>query len=340
MPKYDTIVYIGRLQPIHNVHAEIIQRACSLARELIIILGSANQPRTFKNPWTVQERTLMIKNVLDEIDTKNCRVIVKSNIDTIYNDVAWVDRIQTIVKENRLVQGTTAIIGHKKDHSTTDYLNMFPQWEMEDVGLLEEIHATELRDLYFNGDYGLLARKIPPSVTRFLMGWTNTPEYKQIAKEREYITKYKKQFESMAYPPIFVTVDAALIQSGHVLMIRRRSEPGKGLWALPGGFLNANTDNSIESAMLRELREETGIKVPTPVLKGNIAAVRVFDGINRSERGRVITHAHKIMLPDGPLPKVKGMDDADKAKWIPLSEVKSEECFDDHYEIIQWAINA
>jgi bifunctional NMN adenylyltransferase/nudix hydrolase len=151
---------------------------------------------------------------------------------------------------------------------------------------------------------------------------------------------YKKQFAGLAYAPIFVTSDAVVIQSGHVLMIKRRSEPGKGLWALPGGFVNANQDRSVKSAMLRELREETGIKVPRPVLDGSIQDNKVFDGIDRSARGRTITHAFKIVLPDGPLPKVKGLDDAEKAQWIPIAEVSSEFCFEDHYEIIQWALGA
>ena len=86
--------------------------------------------------------------------------------------------------------------------------------------------------------------------------------------------------------------------------------------------------------MIRELREETGIKVPAPVLLGSIKDSRVFDAINRSARGRTITHAFKILLPDGPLPKIKGMDDAVKAEWIPISEIDSNVCFEDHFEII------
>jgi bifunctional NMN adenylyltransferase/nudix hydrolase len=145
---------------------------------------------------------------------------------------------------------------------------------------------------------------------------------------------YKKQYSSLPYAPVFVTTDAVVICSGHILMIRRKSEPGKGLWALPGGFLNAQTDRSIQDAMIRELREETGIKVPSPVLIGNINKVRVFDAIDRSTRGRTITHVFKIDLPDGVLPKVRGIDDADKARFMPLSELDSAVCFEDHFEII------
>jgi bifunctional NMN adenylyltransferase/nudix hydrolase len=123
-------------------------------------------------------------------------------------------------------------------------------------------------------------------------------------------------------------------------MIRRRAEPGRGLWALPGGYVNANTDKSVEDAAIRELREETMIKVPVPVLRGNIKDSRVFDAIDRSPRGRIITHAFKIVLPDGELPKVKGSDDAEKARWVPIAEVRSDECFEDHFEMVQWAIGA
>jgi bifunctional NMN adenylyltransferase/nudix hydrolase len=86
--------------------------------------------------------------------------------------------------------------------------------------------------------------------------------------------------------------------------------------------------------MIRELREETGIKVPEPVLLGSITHNMVFDSIERSTRGRTITHAFRIDLESTELPKVKGADDAEKAKWVPVSEVKSELCYDDHFDIM------
>jgi bifunctional NMN adenylyltransferase/nudix hydrolase len=173
-----------------------------------------------------------------------------------------------------------------------------------------------------------------------LASFTTRPEYEQIIREREFVETNKKQYASLPYPPIFSTADAVVIQSGHVLMIKRRAEPGKGLWALPGGYVNANTDKSVEDAAIRELREETMIKVPAPVLRGNIVRSKVFDAIDRSPRGRIITHAFHIQLPDGELPKVKGSDDAEKARWVPIAEVRSEECFEDHFEIIMSFLGA
>ena len=341
MKKYDTLVLIGRFQPFHNAHLEIVRRATALTNQLVIITGSANQPRTYKNPFTSTEREQMIRAATSGMQG-TFRVYVESNPDTIYNDQAWAVRVQGIVSKYRcLGNGPIGIIGHKKDESSF-YLDMFPQWEFISVEEIEPLSAVNIRDLYFKRDANMnFIKNVVPSTTfDFLMNFKDTPEYEQVIREREFIAGYKKQYSSLPYPPTFVTTDAVVICSGHVLMIKRRAEPGKGLWALPGGFLDADTDVSMESCMLRELKEETGIKVPVPVLRGSIVDNKVFDAIGRSTRGRTITHAFKIVLPDGELPKVKGQDDAEKASWIPIGELDSSVCYEDHYEIIQHFLGA
>ena len=266
---------------------------------------------------------------------------IEANPDTIYNDQAWAVRVQALVSKHTKPGDRVGIIGHKKDDSSF-YLDMFPQWGFEEVELLEPLDATDIRELYFKRDVNMNFIKgvVPATTFDFLEGFKDSPEYEQIIREREFVVEYKKQYAGLKYPPIFVTSDAVVIQSGHVLMIKRRAEPGRGLWALPGGYVNANTDRSVEDAMLRELREETMIKVPAPVLRGSIVRSKVFDAIDRSPRGRIITHAFHIQLPDGELPRVKGADDAEKARWVPIAEVKSEEWFEDHYEILQHFLGA
>ena len=87
---YGTIMLIGRFQPLHSAHLEIIKRCTALTDQLVVVVGSANQPRTYKNPFTYFERERMIKAAASGL---NLRVYVEPNIDTIYNDQAWAVRV-------------------------------------------------------------------------------------------------------------------------------------------------------------------------------------------------------------------------------------------------------
>ena len=77
--------------------------------------------------------------------------------------------------------------------------------------------------------------------------------------------------------------------------------------------------------------------VPDKVLRGSLKEIKEFCAPGRSLLGRSVTFAGHFRLTDGEwkLPKVKGEDDADKAKWIPISQIKRDMLFDDHYDIIQ-----
>lgn len=333
--KYDYIVYIGRFQPPHLAHIEIIKQALKQAETVIVLVGSANQPRTVKNPFTWQEREEMISSSLPE--HLRSRVRVQPVHDKMYNDQAWARQVQDVVDAYSGGENI-GIIGYSKDESSY-YLSMFPQWDLIDVGNIEDIHATDIRNAMFGeskvDEFDLkVGRNLPHGIHDWLKAFTMRPEYEQLIREHLFINTYKKAWESAPYPPTFVTVDAVVVQSGHILLVRRRAEPGKGLWALPGGFLNQS--ERITDAALRELREETKLKVPAPVLRGSIKDVKVYDHPGRSLRGRTITHAHLIELPAGELPKVKGSDDADKARWVPLNafERMEDQMFEDHFHII------
>ena len=338
--KYNTLVLVGRFQPVHNAHIEIIQRAKTMADKLVVIVGSAKQPRTYKNPFTADERREMLYAATRGIVDANFSISIEQNTDSMYNDQAWLARTQSLVAKHTKPGDRIGIIGHKKDASSF-YLDMFPQWTFENVETIDPLNATDIRGCFFTRHLqSFIEGTVPQTTMDFLKEFKETEDFQQIIRERKFVEDYKKQYASLPYPPIFVTTDAVVICSGHVLMIKRRSEPGRGLWALPGGFVNAETDKSVQDAAIRELREETGIKVPAPVLIGSIQDNRVFDAIGRSTRGRTITHCFLIVLPDGDLPKVKGADDAEKARWIPIAELDSSVCYEDHYEIMQYFVGA
>ncbi|CAN7461539.1 NUDIX domain-containing protein [Phenylobacterium sp. LjRoot225] len=161
-----------------------------------------------------------------------------------------------------------------------------------------------------------------------------------MAEEWRAIDRYQTAWAGAPYAPTFVTVDAVVVQAGHVLGIRRKHAPGRGRLALPGGFVEPH--ERLEDAVARELAEETQIALPAAELKRLISARQVFDDPNRSDRGRTITHGFLIEIPDhgGGLTAVEASDDAEHAFWTPVADLKPETMFEDHWDIVQELLGA
>ena len=132
------------------------------------------------------------------------------------------------------------------------------------------------------------------------------------------------------YPRPAVTADCVVITreaEPKVLLIQRGFAPYKGCWAFPGGFMNM--DETTEQCAIRELEEETGLKVST------VYQIGTYSKVDRDPRGRTITVAY-IAIIDSPL-EVQGRDDAAKAEWFPISNLPK--LAFDHEEIISDAVN-
>ena len=95
-------------------------------------------------------------------------------------------------------------------------------------------------------------------------------------------------------------------------MVRRRYPPFRGRWAFPGGFVEGH--ESVERAVVRELREETGL-LATPR-----RVVGVYSGPGRDPRGPTASVAFAMYGVVGP---PVGGDDAALAAWVPLRPTPS-----------------
>lgn len=342
---FDFLVFIGRFQPFHAGHLSVIETALNKSKQVIVLCGSAHQPRSLRNPWSLNERETMMRSTLSA--AQNQRLHIAPLMDVLYNDEAWVRNVQSTVQGLVTAHHATphkpahiGLIGHSKDQSAY-YLKLFPQWGAVEVANLDNISATPIREKLFSAEqasnfleHKATTRVIPKPVAAHLKTFCEGEHFAELKAEQAFVGRYKQAWEKAPYAPTFVTVDAVVVQSGHILMVERRARPGKGLFALPGGFINPQ--ETLVNACLRELREETKLKIPAPVLKGSIKAERIFDDPHRSARGRTITYAFYLeLIPSETLPKVKGSSDARKAFWLPLSALNPGEIFEDHYFIIQ-----
>lgn len=329
--RYDYLIFIGRFQPFHTGHESVIRKALQLSDKIIVLVGSAYQPRTVRNPWDFHEREALMRLAFSQ--EENRRILAFPLLDQTYNNQRWIKSVQQlvagVVHSKIASEAKVGLIGHQKD-DTSFYLTQFPQWEREEVQNYEGISSTDIRERYFNGEE--FSNSLNSNISIALEKFKQTTDYEQVANEFHFVKKYKSAWDNAPYTPMFITVDAVVIQSGHILLIERKAQPGKGLMALPGGFLDAN--ETLKTAVIRELREETRIKVPAPVLAGSITKQQVFDDPYRSARGRTVTHAYLIELQGETLPKVKGGDDANRAFWVPFADVKPEMMFEDHFHII------
>ncbi len=340
--KYNYGIVIGRFQPFHLAHQSLIQHATQLCEKVIVVLGSARSASDVKNPFTPEMREEIIRACFPKENLTFCAVR-----DYPYNDHVWTTEIQNVVneviKEDGDENAKVAVVGFFKDRSSY-YLNMFPQWNFEEFFISDRkflsISASDIREKYFSNDESWKI-DIPETAANYLTAFKEDPTYTHLQKEFEYLQKYKEdtKFVGVPFAPVFVTTDAVVVQSGHILVIRRGFQPGKGLLALPGGFIQP--DSTLEDNAIRELKAETQIKVPAQVLRGSIKAKQEFDYPDRSQRGRTITFAYYIELESSlknGLPKVKGGDDAKKAFWLPLSALgeKEDEFFEDHIHIIRY----
>jgi 8-oxo-dGTP diphosphatase len=132
------------------------------------------------------------------------------------------------------------------------------------------------------------------------------------------------------YPKPSVTVDVVIValrdNELHVLLIKRETDPYRGKWALPGGFVNI--DEALESAARRKLAEETGVS------HVYLEQLYTFGELGRDPRGRVISVAYIALVP-APL-VVHGGSGTGDAQWWPINSMPS--LAFDHSDIVQYAV--
>lgn len=135
----------------------------------------------------------------------------------------------------------------------------------------------------------------------------------------------------MTHQNIKLSVDAVVFgyEAGKisVLFIKRKYEPFKGSWAVPGGFILEN--ETLEEAVQRELAEETGVQI------NYLEQLYTFGNPQRDPRGRVISIAYFALVKPKTF-KIEASTDAEEVQWFSLDKLPT--LAFDHTEILQIAI--
>lgn len=324
-------IVIGRFQPVTDFHvSEIFRPAIEQSDTVLVILGSASRARTARDPFREDWVQDMIEDATRDIGLSQFKLRFAGVRDYWYSETKWLTEVQRVVSQVETEIGEECEITlYGAEGSRYDFLDSFPQWERHiseasppDFDILSNIYENQRE----------WRRYVSHKNYETIDAWLLSNAGRRITEEHHYLEKYKAATQTGRYPIVFQTVDNVVVYKGNVLLVQRRSRPGKGLWALPGGFLEAH--ESLYDSAVRELREETKLKVKPEWLVDK----ETFDAPQRSLRGRTITRAFLWKIPDWrDVPQVRASSDAAKAKWFPIAKVRmmADQLFEDHLDIIE-----
>ena len=112
-----------------------------------------------------------------------------------------------------------------------------------------------------------------------------------------------------------IGVGAVIIKDGKILLEKRKNEPGKGKWSIPGGLVELG--ETIEQTVIREVKEETGLEVEKP------KHIDVVDNVVRDDNSEIKYHFviidYFVKLKGGTL---EARNDAEELRWVPLTDVE------------------
>ena len=346
-------VVIGRFQGYHTEHHKHLGRAASENDVVFVLIGSTNRRQSIKNPFTAEQRRLMIVLNLDEdVFLYDGRMDYRVNIRLLHDngdDNAWKQAVIRTVEPYATGAGDIiTLYGSDKDESTF-YLNMFPEWRQSFTVDQTGFDATKFREAWFKGyqttdlirQNEKLIKHIPEGTLQYLDHvWKFNPN---LQDEWSYYQQEKALFKGYPYPETltFNCGDAVVQWMDYILFIQRAHNPGKGCLALPGGF--KNRDETFSDASERELYEETRINIPPHALHKCIRGVKLFDDPRRSlgiPRTTLAVHYDVTHMFDD-FPDVYPADDAASHAWIKINQLDDHaiNMYDDHLFIVKHFLN-
>jgi bifunctional NMN adenylyltransferase/nudix hydrolase len=323
-PEFAAVLLIGRFQPFHNGHAALLAAALARAECVLVVLGSAHQARSVKNPFSWEERAAQITLSLSPEDATRVHFLPLRDY---YDDTRWTAALRqgvaSTLARHGVIASRVALLGFEKDASGY-YLALFPEWTRLALERQGAFDATIVRQHYFaaatpEAGSTAVAAQVPAAVARWLAAF---PAADFLHLRREQAALAANKAESV---PV-VSVLALCTLADRMLLTRRHEAPGEDLWALPEA--DPMPRETLYQAAFRALQTASGLALANLVPVGETR----FDHPARSQRGQRIAqvhHFHLAGLPDFPVmpPETRIFPRAA----LPALET---ELFEDHFHIL------
>ena len=179
MKRYHFCLCIGRFQPFHWGHFELVTFALAQAEQVLILLGSHLNEPSLKNPWNANERETMIRGCFNPNEQSRLQFIPIRDHET---DEGWATDIYQQVKAIAPSQARFAIVGMPVAKSF--WTVHCPYWDYLEKTRHPNINATEIRAAYFQHISVIeLQHQLPPSIGEYLRDFRSTPVYQQLRQE-------------------------------------------------------------------------------------------------------------------------------------------------------------
>lgn len=131
------------------------------------------------------------------------------------------------------------------------------------------------------------------------------------------------------YPKASITTDCIIVHKDRILLIKRKNDPFKGMYALPGGYFDPINDEDIYTCACRELKEETGLDLCLDYFF-------YYDEKDRDPRDRTITFVFdKDMSNQLIRPTINAGDDVDCVEWVDIENLWYLNLAFDHKKILK-----
>ncbi|NJM48072.1 MAG: adenylyltransferase/cytidyltransferase family protein [Alkalinema sp. RU_4_3] len=180
MELYNICLCMGRFQPFHWGHFDLVQAALAQGEQVIILLGSHLSVPSIKNPWSSEEREKMIRMCISPTEQARIQMLPIYDYET---NEQWASIIHREVYTIACLSDRIAIAGHHDD-GRKFFSQWFPDWNYVEKIRRPNLNATDIRIAYFGEAPETHYRdKLPPGTLQYLRKFKTQPNYRQFCQE-------------------------------------------------------------------------------------------------------------------------------------------------------------